>query len=93
MQSAVNPFTASQHGDRTWSKTQSQSLKTHSEINQPMREPLTEVTPNGESEKSMSYLYEVVSRIASTERSFEEQVVSVAFLRGFDQLVVLLAVQ
>ena len=43
--------------------------------------------------KDFTHLYEIVSGITGTERSFKEQVVSVRFLHGFDQLVVLLAVQ
>ena len=43
--------------------------------------------------KMLTHLYQVISRITGTERSFEEQVESARSVFGFDQLVVLLAVQ
>lgn len=43
--------------------------------------------------KVFTHLYEVVSGITGAERSFEEQVESVRFVFGIQQLVVLLAIQ
>lgn len=43
--------------------------------------------------KGVTHLYQVVPGIAGTERPLEKQVESVTFVFGFQQLVVLLAVQ